>query len=166
MNSNDPFRDNSWKREKKMRSDRKHCLINWAGFLKKPKAISTVVNDVKEWLMDLGLGKYTDLFEMHEVDEKALPLPSYEDLVEMGITALGSRGGYIQQLGFLLKEVILQDRILISRKFSLYSFLCNIEETDNAIYKPQSHLTHIVSFSKDLNVNVHFMGIRIMFLKL
>lgn len=91
MNSNDSFPENYWKREKILPSDHERCLTGWAGFMKKPEAVSTIVNDVKEWLIDLGLGKYADLFEMHEVDAEALPLLTYEDLEEMGITALGTR---------------------------------------------------------------------------
>lgn len=90
MNSNDSFPENSCKQDYNSPSDCKLCSDK-AGFLKKPQGASTVMYDVKEWLMDLGLGKYADLFEMHEVDAEALPLLTYEDLKEMGITALSTQ---------------------------------------------------------------------------
>ncbi|KAJ7956518.1 Sterile alpha motif domain [Quillaja saponaria] len=46
---------------------------------------------VPRWLEDLGFGKYTALFEMHEVDEEVLPLLTLEDLKEMGVFSLGPR---------------------------------------------------------------------------
>lgn len=49
------------------------------------------VNSVRGWLEDLGFAKYACLFEMHEVDEEALPLLTFEDLKEMGINAVGPR---------------------------------------------------------------------------
>lgn len=49
------------------------------------------VNSVKRWLEELGFGKYAGVFEMHEVDEEALPLLTLEDLKEMGVFAAGPR---------------------------------------------------------------------------
>lgn len=49
------------------------------------------VNSVKRWLEDLGFGKYASVFEIHEVDEEALPLLTLEDLKEMGVFAVGPR---------------------------------------------------------------------------
>ncbi|MCO5607883.1 hypothetical protein L7F22_062578 [Adiantum nelumboides] len=46
---------------------------------------------VREWLQSLGLGKYTELFEAHEVELEVLPLLTFEDLREMGVVAVGSR---------------------------------------------------------------------------
>ncbi|KAI5071879.1 hypothetical protein GOP47_0014130 [Adiantum capillus-veneris] len=46
---------------------------------------------VREWLQNLGLGKYTELFEAHEVEPEVLPLLTFEDLREMGVSAVGSR---------------------------------------------------------------------------
>ncbi|XP_043700334.1 uncharacterized protein LOC122651065 [Telopea speciosissima] len=51
----------------------------------------SVVNSVKTWLEQLGFGKYVGLFQMHEVDEEALPLLTFEDLKEMGIYTVGPR---------------------------------------------------------------------------
>ncbi|XP_024531692.1 golgin subfamily A member 6-like protein 7 [Selaginella moellendorffii] len=46
---------------------------------------------VRKWLEERRLAKYMDVFELHEVDEEALPLLTMEDLREMGIHAVGSR---------------------------------------------------------------------------
>ncbi|XP_057870387.2 uncharacterized protein LOC131077038 [Cryptomeria japonica] len=57
---------------------RKHCSLLQDG-------------GVRAWLNSLGLGRYTQLFEMHEVDSEALPLLTLDDLRDMGINAVGSR---------------------------------------------------------------------------
>ncbi|KDP31391.1 hypothetical protein JCGZ_11767 [Jatropha curcas] len=49
------------------------------------------VNAVTRWLEEQGFGKYASLFEMHEVDEEALPLLTLEDLKEIGVSAVGPR---------------------------------------------------------------------------
>lgn len=49
------------------------------------------VISVTTWLEDLGFSRYAGLFEMHEVDEQALPLLTLEDLKEIGIVAVGHR---------------------------------------------------------------------------
>lgn len=46
---------------------------------------------VSGWLQDLGLGKYSELFELNEVDTEVLPLLTFEDLREMGVDAVGAR---------------------------------------------------------------------------
>ncbi len=46
--------------------------------------------DISEWLEDLGLGRYTDVFAENEIDFDALPHVTEEDLKEIGI-ALGAR---------------------------------------------------------------------------
>ncbi|KAH9329309.1 hypothetical protein KI387_001417 [Taxus chinensis] len=48
-------------------------------------------SSVRTWLNGLGLGRYAQLFEMHEVDSEVLPLLTLEDLRDMGINAVGSR---------------------------------------------------------------------------
>ncbi|MCO5596950.1 hypothetical protein L7F22_051021 [Adiantum nelumboides] len=61
-----------------------------------------LLNGVRGWLQNLGLGKYLQHFEAHEVDIEVLPLLTFDDLKEMGITAVGSRRKLffaIQQLG-------------------------------------------------------------------
>ncbi|XP_042500659.1 uncharacterized protein LOC122078641 [Macadamia integrifolia] len=50
-----------------------------------------VVNCVRTWLEELGFGQYAGIFEVHEVDEEALPLLTFEDLKEMGINTVGPR---------------------------------------------------------------------------
>lgn len=46
---------------------------------------------VREWLEESGFGNYADVFEMHEVDEEALPLLTFRDLKEMGVQPVGPR---------------------------------------------------------------------------
>ncbi|XP_039064522.1 uncharacterized protein LOC120209646 [Hibiscus syriacus] len=46
---------------------------------------------VKRWLEELRFGRYASIFEMHEVDEEALPLLTLDDLKEMGVFAAGHR---------------------------------------------------------------------------
>ncbi|KAI5067828.1 hypothetical protein GOP47_0018356 [Adiantum capillus-veneris] len=61
-----------------------------------------LLHGVRGWLQNLGLGKYAQQFEAHEVDIEVLPLLTFDDLKEMGITAVGSRRKLffaIQQLG-------------------------------------------------------------------
>uniref|UniRef100_A0A7N0T1F9 SAM domain-containing protein n=2 Tax=Kalanchoe fedtschenkoi TaxID=63787 RepID=A0A7N0T1F9_KALFE len=50
-----------------------------------------VAYGVDRWLEDRGFGKYVEMFEMHEVDEEALPMLTFEDLKEMGVDAIGPR---------------------------------------------------------------------------
>ncbi|XP_076910008.1 uncharacterized protein LOC143567485 [Bidens hawaiensis] len=52
---------------------------------------SVSVNSVGRWLEDVGFGRYASVFEMHEVDEEALPLLTVDDLKEMGVLAVGPR---------------------------------------------------------------------------
>ncbi|XP_024398497.1 uncharacterized protein [Physcomitrium patens] len=57
---------------------------------------------VSGWLQDLGLGKYSELFELNEVDTEVLPLLTMDDLREMGVDAVGARRKMftaIQELG-------------------------------------------------------------------
>ncbi|XP_060206419.1 uncharacterized protein LOC132634132 [Lycium barbarum] len=48
-------------------------------------------NGVKVWLNQLGLGQYSSLFEIHQVDDEVLPMLTLEDLKDMGVNAVGSR---------------------------------------------------------------------------
>jgi hypothetical protein len=50
-----------------------------------------LLNGVAGWLQKLGLTKYAQHFEDHEVDPQVLPLLTLNDLKEMGISAVGSR---------------------------------------------------------------------------
>ena len=56
-----------------------------------PKQHSHLLNGIAGWLEDLGLTKYAQHFEVHEVDPQVLPLLTLDDLKEMGIPAVGSR---------------------------------------------------------------------------
>eukprot|EP00252_Welwitschia_mirabilis_P023370 TRINITY_DN6585_c0_g1_i1.p1 TRINITY_DN6585_c0_g1~~TRINITY_DN6585_c0_g1_i1.p1 ORF type:complete len:329 (+),score=56.95 TRINITY_DN6585_c0_g1_i1:191-1177(+) len=61
-----------------------------------------MVKDVRDWLSGLGLGRYAEVFEEHEVDKEVLPLLTLDDLKEMGINAVGARRkmfSAIQKLG-------------------------------------------------------------------
>ncbi|KAH9323400.1 hypothetical protein KI387_018039, partial [Taxus chinensis] len=51
----------------------------------------SLARDVRTWLNGLGLGRYAELFEMHEVDKDVLPFLTLDDLREMGINAVGAR---------------------------------------------------------------------------
>ncbi|OIT33183.1 hypothetical protein A4A49_55486 [Nicotiana attenuata] len=57
----------------------------------KTKGYNSNVNSVKKWLEEVGFKKYGLLFEKHEVDNETLPLLTFNDLKEMGISAVGSR---------------------------------------------------------------------------
>ena len=56
-----------------------------------PKQHFHLLNGIAGWLEDLGLTKYAQHFEVHEVDPQVLPLLTLDDLKEMGIPAVGSR---------------------------------------------------------------------------
>lgn len=60
-----------------------------------------VAAGVTGWLQKLGLGKYSELFELHEVDTEVLPLLTLDDLREIGVDAVGARRkifSHIQEL--------------------------------------------------------------------
>ncbi|KAH7316068.1 hypothetical protein KP509_21G077200 [Ceratopteris richardii] len=61
-----------------------------------------LINGVKGWLESLGLDKYAQQFEDHEVDVEVLPLLTLDDLKEMGITAVGSR----RKLFFAIQQLL------------------------------------------------------------
>ncbi|XP_024528190.1 cilia- and flagella-associated protein 251-like [Selaginella moellendorffii] len=46
---------------------------------------------VYRWLHDLELLKYAECFEKHEVEDDVLPLLTFDDLREMGVSAVGAR---------------------------------------------------------------------------
>jgi len=47
-------------------------------------------NGIGQWLESLGVGQYTDAFEANDVDIRALPYLSDDDLKELGVS-LGHR---------------------------------------------------------------------------
>jgi class 3 adenylate cyclase/predicted ATPase len=49
-----------------------------------------MVTDIRDWLEELGLGKFTDLFVDNDIDIAALPHITDEDLRELGVT-VGAR---------------------------------------------------------------------------
>ncbi len=49
-----------------------------------------MANSIKQWLEDLDLGKYTELFSENDIDLATLPHITEEDLKELGVT-LGAR---------------------------------------------------------------------------
>lgn len=51
----------------------------------------SLATGVRGWLQALGLGKYSEMFELNEVDNEVLPLLTMEDLREMGVGAVGAR---------------------------------------------------------------------------
>ncbi|KAL5974397.1 hypothetical protein ACLOJK_031062 [Asimina triloba] len=68
--------------------------------------IGTAVNSVRVWLEEHGFSKYAGLFQMHEVDEEALPLLTLEDLREMGINAVGTRRKIFTEIQLLKKRAL------------------------------------------------------------
>ncbi|KAM0872563.1 hypothetical protein ACQ4PT_038674 [Festuca glaucescens] len=59
---------------------------------------------VVEWLRNLGLSKYEEIFTKEEVDWETLQWLTEEDLLGMGITSLGPRKKIIHALGELRKK--------------------------------------------------------------
>src|SRR5690242_21778147 len=47
--------------------------------------------DVGTWLRDLGLGRYEEAFRNHDVDARALPGLTADDLREIGVASVGHR---------------------------------------------------------------------------
>ncbi len=50
-----------------------------------------MVQDVRQWLEDLGLGEYADAFENNGVDPDVVPSLTSEDLKDIGVTTVGKR---------------------------------------------------------------------------
>ncbi|KAG2635239.1 uncharacterized protein LOC120660765 [Panicum virgatum] len=72
---------------------------------KEPCAGGNVENRrVMEWLRNLGLSKYEEIFISEEVDWETLQWLTEEDLLGMGITALGPRKKITHALGELRKK--------------------------------------------------------------
>ncbi len=59
-----------------------------------------MATDVTEWLDRLGLGKYAELFALHEIDEETLPHLTNQDLKEMGLP-IGPRRKLLTAIGSL-----------------------------------------------------------------
>lgn len=71
---------------------------------REPCARENVQNSVVEWLRNLGLSRYEDIFIREEVDWETLQWLTEEDLLGMGITCLGPRKKIIHALGELRKK--------------------------------------------------------------
>ncbi|MEE8236605.1 MAG: adenylate/guanylate cyclase domain-containing protein, partial [Gammaproteobacteria bacterium] len=63
-----------------------------------------MARDISEWLEDLGLGKYADVFAENEIDFNALPHVTEEDLKEIGI-ALGARRNLLAAIAKLESKI-------------------------------------------------------------
>jgi class 3 adenylate cyclase/predicted ATPase len=63
-----------------------------------------MARDISEWLEDLGLGRYADVFAENEIDFDALPHVTEEDLKEVGI-ALGARRKLLATIAKLETEI-------------------------------------------------------------
>ncbi|MCZ6860794.1 MAG: AAA family ATPase [Alphaproteobacteria bacterium] len=50
-----------------------------------------MVHDIGEWLEQLGLGEYTDMFAENKVDAEVLPSLTNDDLKDIGVHAVGDR---------------------------------------------------------------------------
>ena len=77
-----------------------------------------MARDISEWLEDLGLGRYADVFAENEIDLDALPHVTEEDLREIGI-ALGARRKLLAAIAKLepkieptAKQVAAGDRVV------------------------------------------------------
>ena len=53
--------------------------------------VSVVAIDVASWLQQLGLEQYEPAFRANEVDGVVLPDLTAEDLIAIGVTAVGHR---------------------------------------------------------------------------
>ncbi|KAI4319172.1 hypothetical protein MLD38_032804 [Melastoma candidum] len=65
--------------------------VDPSGGTRHSREVIAQVSSVGRWLEEIGFGKYAGVFEMHEVDEEALPLLTIQDLKEMGFSAVGPR---------------------------------------------------------------------------
>ncbi|KAL1532424.1 DNA cross-link repair protein SNM1-like [Salvia divinorum] len=71
----------------------------------KPVTIDVDVSPVVEWLRNLGLGKYEEIFVRQEIDWDALQKLEEEDLCNIGITTLGPRKKILHALSELRSEL-------------------------------------------------------------
>ncbi|XP_021909067.1 uncharacterized protein LOC110823085 [Carica papaya] len=83
------YASNCWK--EKFCYEANNKLLKYGQGSEETRSEGSDVNNVRRWLKDQGFGKYAGIFEMHEVDEEALPLLTLEDLKEIGVYAVGPR---------------------------------------------------------------------------
>ena len=50
-----------------------------------------MVDDIRQWLEELGLGEYADAFEENRIDANVLPELTNDDLKDVGVLAVGDR---------------------------------------------------------------------------
>src|SRR5215475_2286559 len=82
---------------------------------------SSLMSDVTSWLRDLGLEKYADAFSANEIDFRALPKLSEEDLKELGLP-IGSRRIVIKALSHKMpqREAVLfteRDKLIYTHNY-------------------------------------------------
>ncbi len=65
--------------------------------------------DVKNWLQDLGLDRYSGTFDENGIDAEILPDLTPDDLTEMGITAVGHRRKLLNAIAELAQAAETQD---------------------------------------------------------
>ncbi|XP_057799391.1 uncharacterized protein LOC131015148 [Salvia miltiorrhiza] len=71
----------------------------------KPVTTDVDVSPVVEWLRNLGLGKYEEIFVRQEIDWDALQRLEEEDLCKIGITTLGPRKKILYALSELRSDL-------------------------------------------------------------
>ncbi|XP_042031827.1 DNA cross-link repair 1A protein-like [Salvia splendens] len=71
----------------------------------KPVTTDVDVSPVVEWLRNLGLGKYAEIFVRQEIDWDALQTLEEEDLCHIGITTLGPRKKILHALSKLRSDL-------------------------------------------------------------
>ncbi|KAK8991540.1 hypothetical protein V6N11_062548 [Hibiscus sabdariffa] len=81
-----------------------HCLPEVVDVPRLSPRQAVDVSPVVNWLNDLGLAKYADDFVREEVDWDTLKWLAEEDLVNIGVTALGPRKKIVHALSELRKE--------------------------------------------------------------
>ena len=57
--------------------------------------------DIADWLRQIGLERYAEAFEDHDIDAEILPTLGAEDLKELGVTSLGHRKRLLQAIAEL-----------------------------------------------------------------
>ena len=69
---------------------------------------------IANWLNQIGLGKYAETFAANDIDRRALPHLTEEDLRELGVS-LGHRKILMNAIADLGQEAIKPERNLVNR---------------------------------------------------
>ena len=72
-----------------------------SGYKSKP-VVEWDVEDVCQWLRDIGLGEHASMFEENEIIGEHLPDFGKDDLKELGVKKLGHQKTFISKLNLLL----------------------------------------------------------------